>query len=303
MYNVRTCVDTRLFIHQLSVGRFYFFKKKALSLVTFCFLLRLILGHFFFVNAHERRSSFLYFCKRKNIHWSCKRKNIHTHTSTGARSEFYWTLDYSFISWRSVGSISLKKSSLLGHFVFCCVSSLVTFVFLSTHTNAGAHFCTFVNAKIYIRTRTSELVPNFTGHSIIHSSVVDRSVLFLLKKKLSPWSLCFLLRLILGHFFLLRLILGHFCFLLRLILGHFCFFVNAHERRSSFLYFCKRINIHWSCKRKNIHTHTNVGARSEFYWTLDYSFISCRSVGSISLKKKLSLTFITHPPVGLCPFF
>ena len=175
-------VDTRLFIHQLSVGRFYFFKKKALSLVTFCFLLRLILGHFFFVNAHERRSSFLYFCKRKNIHWSCKRKNIHTHTSTGARSEFYWTLDYSFISWRSVGSISLKKSSLLGHFVFCCVSSLVTFVFLSTHTNAGAHFCTFVNAKIYIRTRTSELVPNFTGHSIIHSSVVDRSVLFLLKK-------------------------------------------------------------------------------------------------------------------------
>ena len=134
------------------------------------------------------------------------------------------TLDYSFISCRSVGSISLKKSSLLGHFVF--------------------------------------LLRLILGHF-------------------------FLLRLILGHFcFLLRLILGHFFLLLRLILGHFCFFVNAHERRSSFLYFCKR---------KNIHTHTNVGARSEFYWTLDYSFISCRSVGSISFKKKLS-------PWSLCFF-
>ena len=170
---MRTCVDTRLFIHQLSVGRFYFFKKKALSLVTFCFLLRLILGHFFFVNAHERRSSFLYFCKRKNIHWSCKRKNIHTHTSTGARSEFYWTLDYSFISCRSVGSISLKKKLspwslllrlILGH--FCCVSSLVTFFFLSTHTRALSLLLSSHTRSVYahfskVRIETTRFMPIF----------------------------------------------------------------------------------------------------------------------------------------------
>ena len=87
---------------------------------------------------------------------------------------------------------SLLLRLILGHFccvsslvtfVFCCVSSLVTFFFFVNAHEHRSSFRILLDTRFFCqRTRAPELVPNFTGHSIIHSSVVDRSVLFLLKK-------------------------------------------------------------------------------------------------------------------------
>ena len=142
-----------------------------------------------FVN--ERRSS-SYFCKRKNMHCKiirvqCERIYIR-HVDTRL-----------FIHQSSVGRFYFFKKKLslttsLVTFFFCCVSSLVTFV--ASHP-WSLFFCQ--------RTRTPELVPNFTGHSIIHSSVVDRSVLFLLKKSSLSLLLSSHTRSVYAHFSKVRI--------------------------------------------------------------------------------------------------